>query len=88
LRSITAVEELAGAKAGEDLGAGVSVRRPSDAPARRERSRAGDDFIEDLRRIGVTGQQLDPLFRSAAAYVNAWEHAVPTARTLNPDPGR
>ncbi len=31
------------------------------------------DFIEDLKVIGLTEEQLEPLFRSAEAYVALWE---------------
>jgi microsomal dipeptidase-like Zn-dependent dipeptidase len=33
------------------------------------------DFIQDLRTVGVTDAQLQPLFRSAEAYVHMWELA-------------
>ena len=33
------------------------------------------DFIEDLRRVGVSDAYLQPLFRSAEAYVRMWERA-------------
>jgi uncharacterized repeat protein (TIGR01451 family) len=33
------------------------------------------DLIEDLRRVGVTDAYLQPLFRSAEAYVHMWERA-------------
>jgi len=33
------------------------------------------DFIEDLRRVGVTEAYLQPLFRSAEAYVQMWQRA-------------
>ena len=33
------------------------------------------DFIEDLRKIGVDDEHLEPLFRSAEAYVSMWERA-------------
>lgn len=33
------------------------------------------DLIEDLRRVGVTPAYLQPLFRSAEAYVRMWERA-------------
>jgi microsomal dipeptidase-like Zn-dependent dipeptidase len=31
------------------------------------------DFIQDLKRIGLTDQDLAPLFRSAEAYIRLWE---------------
>ncbi len=31
------------------------------------------DFIEDLKAIGLTDGQIEPLFRSAEAYVDLWE---------------
>ena len=34
------------------------------------------DMIADLKRIGVTDKQLEPLFRSAEAYVEMWERAA------------
>ena len=33
------------------------------------------DFVEDLRKIGVDDGHLEPLFRSAEAYVSLWERA-------------
>ena len=33
------------------------------------------DFIQDLRSIGMTDAQLQPLFRSAEAYIRMWERA-------------
>jgi hypothetical protein len=33
------------------------------------------DFIQDLRNIGVTDQDLVPLFQSAEAYLQMWERA-------------
>lgn len=37
------------------------------------------DFIEDLRKVGMSDQDLAPLFRSADAYVRMWEKAEDTA---------
>lgn len=34
------------------------------------------DFIADLKQVGLTDQQLDPLFRSAERYIQAWERAA------------
>jgi hypothetical protein len=31
------------------------------------------DFIEDLKAVGVTEEQLEPLFNSAEAYLQMWE---------------
>jgi microsomal dipeptidase-like Zn-dependent dipeptidase len=39
------------------------------------------DFVEDLRRVGVTDRQLEPLFRSAWAYVETWRRASGAANT-------
>jgi len=33
------------------------------------------DFVEDLQKIGLTSNDLDPLFRSADAFVRLWEKA-------------
>jgi hypothetical protein len=33
------------------------------------------DFVHDLKTVGVTNEQLDPLFRSAEAYIAMWERA-------------
>jgi hypothetical protein len=33
------------------------------------------ELIEDVRRDGVTDEELEPLFRSAEAYIRMWEHA-------------
>ncbi len=34
------------------------------------------DLIADLKQIGLTDNDLDPLFRSAEAYINVWERAL------------
>lgn len=34
------------------------------------------DFIADLQHLGVTSQQLDPLFKSAEKYIQTWERAA------------
>jgi microsomal dipeptidase-like Zn-dependent dipeptidase len=34
------------------------------------------DFIQDLQNIGLTTQDLEPLFRSAEGYIQMWERAV------------
>jgi microsomal dipeptidase-like Zn-dependent dipeptidase len=38
------------------------------------------DFLQDLRNIGLAGQDLGPLFRSAEDYVQMWEKAVRRSR--------
>lgn len=51
------------------------------------------DFIEDLRKVGVTDHDLAPLFNSAEAYIRMWEraeedHVAPTtnaARSAEPN---
>ncbi len=40
------------------------------------------ELIEDLRRDGATPEQLEPLFRSAEAYVRMWEKAEARALEL------
>jgi microsomal dipeptidase-like Zn-dependent dipeptidase len=46
------------------------------------------DFVEDLKQVGVTPAQLEPLFRSAEAYVNLWERidasSAPAPRLYQP----
>lgn len=34
------------------------------------------DLIADIQHLGLTAQQLDPLFRSAESYIQAWERAA------------
>ena len=34
------------------------------------------DMLADLKTIGLTDQNLEPLFRSAEGYVKVWEHAL------------
>lgn len=41
------------------------------------------DFLQDLRNIGLQDNRLDPLFRSAEAYVEMWECAQQRARQIN-----
>ena len=41
------------------------------------------ELIEDARRTGVTDQQLEPLFRSAEAYLRMWERAEERASSLS-----
>lgn len=43
------------------------------------------DLLADLLTIGVTKQQLEPVFRSAEAYVNVWERAMKAAKRQKPD---
>ncbi len=42
------------------------------------------ELIEDVRRDGVTDEELEPLFRSAEAYVRMWERAEARAKALQP----
>ena len=42
------------------------------------------ELIEDVRRDGVTDEELEPLFRSAEAYVRMWEHAEARGKALSP----
>lgn len=42
------------------------------------------DLIEDVRRDGVSDADLEPLFRSAEAYIRMWEKAERRARELAP----
>lgn len=42
------------------------------------------ELIEDARRDGVTDQQLEPLFRSAEAYIRMWEHAEARGAAMAP----
>lgn len=37
------------------------------------------DFVEDLRRVGVSDADLDPLFNSAEAYLRLWERSEANA---------
>jgi hypothetical protein len=41
------------------------------------------ELIEDVRRDGVTDEELEPLFKSAEAYLRAWEKAEARGRTIN-----
>ena len=41
------------------------------------------ELIEDARRDGVTDKQLEPLFRSAEAYIRLWEKAEARAKELS-----
>lgn len=40
------------------------------------------ELIEDVRRDGVTDKALEPLFRSAEAYIRMWERAESRAKVL------
>jgi microsomal dipeptidase-like Zn-dependent dipeptidase len=42
------------------------------------------ELIEDARRDGVTDKQLEPLFRSAEAFVRLWERSETRAKALKP----
>lgn len=42
------------------------------------------ELIEDVRRDGVSDKQLEPLFRSAEAFVRMWEHAEARGQALSP----
>jgi hypothetical protein len=42
------------------------------------------ELIEDARRDGLSDADLEPLFRSAEAYVRMWEHAEERAKALKP----
>jgi microsomal dipeptidase-like Zn-dependent dipeptidase len=41
------------------------------------------ELIEDARRNGVTDEDLEPLFRSAEAYIRMWERAEARGRQLS-----
>jgi hypothetical protein len=38
------------------------------------------DFLQDLRNLGLTAEDLTPLFHSAEDYVNLWERCMRGAR--------
>lgn len=40
------------------------------------------DFVEDLKQIGLTPQQLEPLLNSAEGYIRMWERAKHKAATV------
>jgi hypothetical protein len=42
------------------------------------------DFLQDLRNIGLSPQDLAPLFRSANDYVEMWQTCVQLAKTPSP----
>ncbi len=41
------------------------------------------ELIEDVRRDGVTDEELEPLFRSAEGYIRMWERAEARAAAIN-----
>ncbi|MEZ4306594.1 MAG: hypothetical protein R3F14_00890 [Polyangiaceae bacterium] len=40
------------------------------------------ELIEDVRRDGVSDEELEPLFRSAEAFIRLWEHAESRGKAL------
>lgn len=42
------------------------------------------EYIEDARRNGVTDEALEPMFRSAEAFVRLWERAEARGKALSP----
>jgi microsomal dipeptidase-like Zn-dependent dipeptidase len=42
------------------------------------------ELIEDVRRDGVTDEELEPLFRSAEGFVRLWEYAEARGKALAP----
>ena len=42
------------------------------------------EYIEDARRDGASDEDLEPLFRSAEAYIRLWEHSEASAEALKP----
>jgi hypothetical protein len=34
------------------------------------------DFVQDLKNVGLTNRDLEPLFRSAEGYIRLWERSV------------
>jgi hypothetical protein len=42
------------------------------------------EYIEDVRRDGVSDEALEPLFRSAEGYIRMWEKAERRAAELDP----
>ena len=41
------------------------------------------ELIEDVRRDGVTDQELEPLFKSAEGYIRMWEKSVARSQNLD-----
>jgi hypothetical protein len=41
------------------------------------------DFVEELRAMRLTGEDLDPLWHGAEAYIRAWEASVAWTGTFN-----
>jgi microsomal dipeptidase-like Zn-dependent dipeptidase len=44
------------------------------------------DLIQDLKTMGVTDAELEPLFRSAEGYIQMWERAVARSASVPPPP--
>lgn len=44
------------------------------------------ELIEDVRRDGVTDEELEPLFKSAEGYLRVWEKSERRSRALNQQP--
>lgn len=42
------------------------------------------ELIQDLRNDGMTDEELEPLFKSAEAYIRMWERAIERSQTINP----
>ena len=42
------------------------------------------ELIEDVRRDGVTDEELEPLFKSAEGYIRMWEKAIERGAALQP----
>ena len=42
------------------------------------------ELIEDVRRDGVTDEELEPLFKSAEGYIRMWEKAERRAAEIGP----
>ena len=45
------------------------------------------DFFQDVKNVGLTDEDLQPLFRSAEEYIRLWEKCEARSKTLN-EPGR
>ena len=41
------------------------------------------DLIEDVRRDGVSDEDLEPLFKSAEGYIRMWERSEERGRALS-----
>jgi hypothetical protein len=44
------------------------------------------DFVQELQSVGVSRQELEPLFRGAEAYIQTWQAADDLATTRLPPP--